>query len=291
MKASVIITTYKRPDFLLRAVKSVLAQSVPTEVVVVDDNGLGTEDQLNTQIVLQPFLDKITYLPLEKNGGACIARNEGVKIASGEYIFFLDDDDEFLPNKVEVQTKFLDTNPQFDGCLSAFKRLGDDGKEISSESNYPKVGGFTDFVIRGNFFTPMLAIRKSSYIKTGGFRTIPRFQDRFFLLHCLQQGLTFAEIREPLYIMYEHAGERVTHNNVEKSIDSLNLLKSFIDLHHEKFTPQEYQHFLQKDYRMRATIYYVSKHYKLKAAHYWLKTWFLSRKGGDLLMFLKSFIR
>lgn len=291
MKASVIITTYKRPDFLLRAVKSVLAQSVPAEVVVVDDNGLGTEDQLNTQIVLQPFLDKITYLPLEKNGGACMARNEGVKIAAGEYIFFLDDDDEFLPDKVKIQTEFLDTNPQFDGCLSAFKRLADDGKEISSESNYPKVGGLTDFVIRGNFFTPMLAIRKSSFIKTGGFSTIPRFQDRFFLLHCLQQGLTFAEIREPLYIMYEHAGERVTHNNVEKSIDSLNLLKSFIDLHHEKFTPQEYQHFLQKDYRMRATIFYVSKHYKIKAAHYWLKTWFLSRKGGDLFMIIKSFIR
>ena len=291
MKASVIITTHQRPDFLLRAVKSVLAQSVPTEVVVVDDNGLGTEDQLNTQIVLQPFLDKITYLPLEKNGGACIARNEGVKIASGEYIFFLDDDDEFLPNKVEVQTKFLDAHPQFDGCLSAFTRLADDGKEISSESNYPKVGGFRDFVIRGNFFTPMLAIRKSSFIKTGGFRTIPRFQDRFFLLHCLQQGLTFAEMREPLYNMYEHAGERVTHNNVEKSIDSLNLLKSFIDLHHEKFTTQEYQHFLQKDYRMRATIFYVSRTYRIKAAYCWYKIWSGSKKKSDFLMIFKSMVR
>lgn len=291
MTASVIITTFNRPLFLQRAVKSVLAQSVPAEIIIVDDNGVGTDPQIETRALLKGMPDNIVYLPLEKNSGACTARNKGVEAARGKYIFFLDDDDEFLPNKVEVQTKFLDAHPQFDGCLSAFKRLGDDGKEISSESNYPKVGGFTDFVIRGNFFTPMLAIRKSSFIKTGGFRTIPRFQDRFFLLHCLQQGLTFAEIREPLYIMYEHAGERVTHNNVEKSIDSLNLLKSFIDLHHEKFTPQEYRHFLQKDYRMRATIFYVSRTYRIKAAYCWYKIWSGSKKKSDFLMIFKSMVR
>lgn len=289
MSASVIITTYKRPLFLRRAIESVLCQTMDAEVIVVDDNGLGTPSQLETKFILSDLLDRIVYLPLEENGGACVARNRGAKCAKGEYLFFLDDDDEFFPDKVELQSNFLDEHPQFDGCLSAFKRLKDNGEEIIASSNYPSVGDFRDFVVHGNFFTPMLAIRKSSFLKMGGFREIPRFQDRFFLLHCLKKDMQFQAIQDQLYIMYEHGGERVTHNSVTKSICALDILKEFIDRYKADLTVAEYRSFLQKDLRMRATIYYVSKNNPIKSAFFWMKTALLSYQRSDFLLILKSF--
>lgn len=290
MKASVIITTYRRASFLHRAVESALQQTVECEVIIVDDNGKGTQYQLEAEKLLDQYLDRIRYFALDNNSGACVARNTGATIANGEYLFFLDDDDEFLPHKVEVQTKFLDENTKFDGCLSAFKRIEKNKKEIFSPSNWPKVGHFKDFALYGNFFTPMLAVRKSAFLETGGFRIIPRFQDRYFLLHSLLQEFSFAEIHEPLYIMYEHGGDRVTHNSVEKSIVSLDKIKELICQNVNLFNPKEYQSFLQKDYRMRATIYYLSKQHRYMAAKYWLKTWNIGKRPKDLLMMIKSFI-
>lgn len=293
MLSSVIITTYKRPVFLLRAIESVLTQTIPAEIIIVDDNGIGSEYQKKTEELLSVFSEHIVYIPLEKNSGACVARNRGVEIAKGEYIFFLDDDDEFLSDKVDVQSKFLDNHPAYDGCLSAFRRLKSDGKEILAESNYPLVGSFNDFVIKGNFFTPMLAIRKSSFLQVGGFTEIPRFQDRFFLLHCLQNGMKFKEIQEQLYIMYEHAGERITHKNVTASILALNILKDFIDHHKADLTVAEYSGFLQKDFRMRATIYYVSEYYitRLQAVPYYLKAFTHSLELKDIISLLKTMLK
>lgn len=291
MKASVIITTYKRPVFLERAVESVLKQTDRDfEIIVVDDNGIGTAFQMETAAVLRDFCDRMVYLPLEKNVGACIARNSGAKIAKGEYLFFLDDDDEFLPTKIEVQSKFLDSHPKYDGCLSAFKRLHGNGKEIIADSNYPKVGSYKDFVLKGNFFTPMLAIRKSSFLETDGFKEIPRFQDRYFLLHCLQNGMQFYAMPEQLYLMYEHAGERVTHNSVLQSLNALDILKNFIDDHKEDLTKAEYKIFLRKDNQMRATVYYVSKTNRIKSSFFWIKTTLRSWKFSDFSMIFKSYL-
>lgn len=294
MNSSVIITTYKRPDFLLRAVNSVLAQSGPTEVVVVDDNGLGTEAQLNTQKVLQPFLNKITYLPLEKNGGACIARNEGVKVASGEYIFFLDDDDEFLPDKVKIQSAFLKNNKEYDGCLAAFKRIdGTTRQEIIATSNFPNIGDYKNFVIHGNFFTPMLCIRKDALIRIGGFDIIARFQDRFLMLKALKNDLSFAIIDVPLHIMYEHNDFRITGTNSKKSIMALDIIQNNIIANKAVFTQEEWKQYLIKDYRMRAVIYYNAPLYqeRLKAIPLFYKSFRLSKDTKDIKMLLKSLVK
>lgn len=293
MYSSVIITTYKRPLFLKRAVDSVLSQTRTAEVIVVDDNGIGTPFQLETAEVLRDFCDRVVYLPLEKNVGACIARNSGAKIAKGEYLFFLDDDDEFLPTKIEVQSKFLDSHPKYDGCLSAFKRLHGNGKEIIADSNYPKVGSYKDFVLKGNFFTPMLAMRKSSFLKSDGFKEIPRFQDRYFLLHCLKNGMQFYAMPEQLYLMYEHAGERLTHNSIVKSIQALEMLKVYIDQHKIDLTSAEYKSFIEKDNRMRATVYYISENYgtRLKAIPYYYSAFLRSFQLKDVVSILKTILK
>lgn len=107
---SIIIPTYARPTNLCRAINSVLNQTYsPIEIIVVDDNGEGTEFQKETEELLTLYMQKlqIVYIKhlVNKNGSA--ARNTGVKAAKGLFVGLLDDDDVFHPEKIERQVKFL----------------------------------------------------------------------------------------------------------------------------------------------------------------------------------------
>lgn len=296
MKASIIITTFNRPIFLKRAIESCVNQvtNYDYEIIVIDDNGKGTKQQLETELVVNFIDHPIVYFPLTKNEGACVARNKGIEIAKGDYIFFLDDDDEFLPSKIQTQASFLERNTEISGCLAAFKRINqDDNKEISAESNYPKVGTFKDFVIKGNFFTPMLCIRKEVIKQIGGFDIIPRFQDRFLLLKALSRGYRFHTTNEQLHIMYEHKDVRITETSINNSLDSLNQLYIFIAKYRNEFLRDEWDQFLIKDYRMRGTIYYLAKNYgiRIKALPFFIKAFMISKKKTDLIMICKSILK
>ncbi len=103
---SVIIPTHKRSDFIVRAINSVLNQTYKTlEIIVVDDNNEDDNYRKKTKKILKKFIEKqeIIYLEHKVNKGISAARNTGIKKARGKYIAFLDDDDEFLPNKTIEQ--------------------------------------------------------------------------------------------------------------------------------------------------------------------------------------------
>jgi GT2 family glycosyltransferase len=103
---SVIIPTYNRAYLVSQAIESVLAQTYTSyEIIVIND---GSPD--NTKEVLDKYADKITALHQE-NQGVAAARNAGLKVAVGRYIAFLDDDDLWLPNKLEKQIAYLESNP------------------------------------------------------------------------------------------------------------------------------------------------------------------------------------
>ena len=105
VKVSVIIPTYKRSTVICRAVDSVLAQTLDSvEVIVVDDNGIGTEAGIKTAEVMEKnYSDntKVHYIQHEKNKNGSAARNTGIRAAHGEFISFLDDDDIYLPERLE----------------------------------------------------------------------------------------------------------------------------------------------------------------------------------------------
>lgn len=296
IKASIIITTYNRPLFLKRAIESCITQvtDYDFEIIVIDDNGTGTKQQLETELVVKSIDHPIVYFPLTKNEGACLARNKGIELAKGNYIFFLDDDDEFLSNKIQTQVEFLDLKSEFAGYLAAFKRLDyENDKEIVADSNYPRVGTFKDFVINGNFFTPMLCIRRDAIIKIGGFDKIDRFQDRYFLLKALKKGLKFYTSTAQLHIMYEHQGLRITDSGILKSINSLNKLHLFISNSRSQFSDWDWKQYLIKDLRMRGVLYYTTNSYKsrLKGVTYFINALKLSKSKSDLMMIIKSTIK
>ena len=96
IKVSVIITTYKRADMLSRAINSVLNQTYKNiEVIVVDDNGNGSEYRLKTEIIMNKYsqIDNLKYIKHKENKNGSAARNTGIREATGDIICFLDDDD------------------------------------------------------------------------------------------------------------------------------------------------------------------------------------------------------
>jgi glycosyltransferase involved in cell wall biosynthesis len=95
---SVIIPTYKRAHILPRAIKSVLNQTYSNlELIIIDD---GSRD--NTSAVVSDVKDKrIRYIESSENKGLSSARNTGLRASQGEFVAFLDDDDEWIPDKLQ----------------------------------------------------------------------------------------------------------------------------------------------------------------------------------------------
>ncbi len=105
---SVIIATYRRDDTLKRAIESVLNGTCrDIEILVVDDNNDPTWNQTVRNIVDAFSCDKIRYLQNTRHLGSGGTRNAGIVAAKGEYITFLDDDDLYLPQKIEHQLNDL----------------------------------------------------------------------------------------------------------------------------------------------------------------------------------------
>ncbi len=112
---TVIIPTHNRAAVVPRAVASALACVRPgDEVIVVDD---GSAD--DTEAVLAPFADRIRYLPVA-HGGAGAARNHAVHEARGAFVAFLDSDDEWTPDKLEVQRTLMAERPDIVFCFTDF---------------------------------------------------------------------------------------------------------------------------------------------------------------------------
>jgi glycosyltransferase involved in cell wall biosynthesis len=105
-KASIIITTHNRPHLLPRAINSARASGSEVEIVVVDDASWDETAEICQSV------SGITYVRVERNQGVAGARNIGLIASHGEYISFLDDDDQRLPNSIDQQIEVLERNTE-----------------------------------------------------------------------------------------------------------------------------------------------------------------------------------
>jgi len=127
-KVSVIIPTYNRSSLVKDAVCSVLAQTEPDlEVIVVDDGS--TDD---TREVVEDLQDgRVNYF-YKVNGGPASARNYGLSRAKGDYIAFLDHDDLWPENYLEVMLSRLANNSEFRAAYSPITVIYPDGRKVKS---------------------------------------------------------------------------------------------------------------------------------------------------------------
>jgi glycosyltransferase involved in cell wall biosynthesis len=143
VKFSVIIPTFNRGEVLSRAVNSVLSQTFKDfELLIIDD---GSTDQ--TEQYLNHVLAKDKRVKCLQAGapggplGVSIARNRAARVARGEYLAFLDSDDEWLPHKLESQNNWFEQNPAAPPIVHGQERWVRNGVRVNPMKKHSKGGG------------------------------------------------------------------------------------------------------------------------------------------------------
>lgn len=164
MLISIIIPTFNRIDFLKKAIASVQKQTYKNyELIIVDD---GSTDKTSE------FLETLCDIKIitQENTGVAAARNAGIKIASGEYIAFLDSDDIWLEHKLKTQVEWLESNPSIKWVHSN-ELWFRDGQEVKQLKKHQK-GGADQFLqcIKECVISPStVVIHKDLLAQVGGF--------------------------------------------------------------------------------------------------------------------------
>lgn len=189
---SVIITTCKGTEKLNRAIKSVLNQTYKyLEIIVVDDNGKGTENQLYTESALAFFLEKnqIKYIVHDVNKNGAVARNTGASVARGTFLAFLDDDDFFLPSRIKLlveRTKETGADIAYSSVLFLKDKQIVNGMQVRTEGVTYK-----DLLINQSLLGTgsNIFISREVYEKIRGFdESFKRYQDIEFMIRALEVG-------------------------------------------------------------------------------------------------------
>ena len=135
MNISVVIPTYNRIELLKRSIDSVINQTIkPSEIIIVDD---GSND--GTEAMVKNKYDSLKLIT-QKNKGASAARNSGIKASSGEWICFLDSDDEWKNDKLEKQITAATNNSDYKFFHSNEIWIKN-GKRINQKKKHKKYGG------------------------------------------------------------------------------------------------------------------------------------------------------
>lgn len=244
---SVIIPTYGRPDNLDRAIKSVINQTYNQwELIIVDDNDPNSEGRICTEQVMLKYSDdtRIRYIKHEKNKNGSAARNTGIRVATGDIVSFLDDDDEYVDCRFEKCMMTLNklrsdtVGGVYTGCI--FYRNNKQYRTIrkAPSGNFLKETLATTFQSHSgsNIFMP-----RSIVNELNGFdETFIRHQDYEFFARFFER-YSLVGINEALLIKHEN-GQNLP--NIEKlyntKIQYLNKFKYLIEGLSEKEQMQVY---------------------------------------------------
>jgi glycosyltransferase involved in cell wall biosynthesis len=234
---SIILPTFKRPDKLERAINSVIKQTYSYwELIIIDDNPPNSKDRQKTNSFMARYIDdkRFIYIKNEQNLGGALSRNEGIKKANGSYIAFLDDDDEYLPEKIKKQV-LLFSNSKFENlgliyCKS--KKIDETGKIIGYSMVKAKGNMIKHHLIRNTASSSAIMIKKSVLDKIGGFKNLIMGQEYDLMLRIFSLGYTADYIDEVLVTYHIHNDERIsTSDKMINGLDELyKIKKPFLNL-------------------------------------------------------------
>ena len=188
-KVSVVMPTYGKPELLIRSIRSVQKQTYTEwELIIVDDNNPETEERKQTETLMSQYENdkRIRYIRHEHNKNGSAARNTGIVAATGDYIAFLDSDDEYAPERLERCVKELSecSDPKYAGVYTGCE-ITQDEKTIRRRTEV-KSGNFIAQALAAGF--PLSAgsnlfMRADVVRELNGFDTsFRRHQDYEFLV-------------------------------------------------------------------------------------------------------------
>lgn len=215
---SVIIPTYSRPDNIVRAIESVLSQTYKNiETIVVDDNGLGTIYQIETEKVLKEYIvkGKITYLRHEVNKNGSAARNTGFRASHGEFVNFLDDDDFFQTDKIACQVSCLQDNKEYGAAYCKTEKYickrWPVKKKVIIQGSFSKNGNILKEFLAGEaeFNTSSILFRRNVILYLNGFdESWRRHQDYELMVRFFRKEMIVCASEIPL-VVYDNSVPRI----------------------------------------------------------------------------------
>ena len=226
-EVSVIIPVYNQSKFIDKAIESVLKQSYQDfEIIVIND---GSTD--NTESMVQSFIDlRIRYIFHEKNLGISEARNTGIRNSRGKYIALLDADDEFLPEKLDMQVNLLRNEPSNVGVVCAWSfNIDENGNYISKRCLPRKEGNIFEDLLSTNYLSvPALLIRRECFEKVGLFDSSLDGQEDWDMWIRIAKYYKFSLIKISLAKRRIHPN-RISHHLGKKVVTAKSIIKKHIN--------------------------------------------------------------
>lgn len=246
---SVIIPTHNRAHLLPRAIRSVLAQTLPDfELIIVDD---GSTDE--TPAIVEEFDDpRIRYVRRSSASGVSAARNCGIRQSRGEFVAFLDDDDEYAPCFLEKMHETYGRSGAtvgFTSCWVRHVREIEGEATVIREQVWDPAHDHTDAPF---IYVGALTVRKQCFDRAGFFdETLNSVIDTDLLIR-LSQLFSFAVVPQFLMTCHHHAGTRLTDVTPQR----VRALEQVVEKHREHLEVNPdlwfefHRHLAAKHYRL-----------------------------------------
>jgi glycosyltransferase involved in cell wall biosynthesis len=246
---SVIIPTHNRTAELFRAIKSVCNQTYKNlEIIVIDDN-FGRESVRTTlSSYLYEYDPRLIIIKNMEHLGGSLSRNVGIDTAKGEYVAFLDDDDECREDRIEKQLTQFHISKQSDlGLVYCFGKIHYPNGIIEDET-IDNVGIPLEAHMKNNIAgTSFWLVKKEVLVAIGGFEKITSHQDGIVILKLLANNYTIDVVKEPLINYYAH----------DKISGITGVTKENINADYQYFKRcQEYYYLLNKKAQQRVTLHF-----------------------------------
>lgn len=247
-RVSVIMATYDMGQYVPQAVESVLSQGYENlELIVVDD---GSHD--DTQERLKPYAgDPRVKCILQDNAGQTVAKNRGLKEATGDYIGFCDSDNRWRPGKLAKQLAVFAENPEIGVVYGDIVLIGSDGQSLPPQPIKRYSGRITGKLLLDNFvafnttLTPHRIIREM-----GGFDEKLRMGIDYDLWLRISTKYPFHYLPEDL-VDYRIWGGQMSHRTGERMENFFRLLENFLAANPGAVTRAQARHAWAHSYTTR----------------------------------------
>lgn len=265
-----VITTYKRkPEVVKRALNSIIEQTYNNiEIFVINDCPADKKlvKELRKMIVESSRNRRVNYIVVENNGGACKARNIAIEKATGKYFACLDDDDEWLPEKIELQVQALEKqNGAAIAYCNAILRYVNQGKDVTRFVEKQKEGDiYFEQIEKNNIGSCSFPMFRTDVLKeVGGFDiNMPALQDWELYLRVLKKYKA-VYVHKPVAIYYFYDGERISAN-------SQNRVVAFENIHQKIIKDLENNTKSASSFYMMGTYFYSLNDDMKKAKEYYI---------------------
>ena len=232
---TVVIPTYNRPDLLKKAVLSIERQTYDNLEIIIVDNGILPREKYSEILQLG---NNIKYVKIPEHG-ANYARNKGILEARGDYIAFLDDDDEWMSTKVEESMKLFDEDKNI-GLVFTDKEIIYDNEGISYYSHSHFSGNAAREILISNFIGSTSCVMvKASLLQNNKFDvSMPAFQDHDLWIRLCQE-CEVGHVSKPLLKYYQRASLDQISSDYTKYIAACEIMDNKYAMYFSGLTSEE----------------------------------------------------